>query len=190
MRYNRSALKIISKGFTLIETIVGIVVLAISFSLITTLIYPLVEQSADQLHQIKASELGQSILNEIQNKAFDENSDKTGGLVRCGENTIVCTTNDNLGCESHERNASNACVRYLFDDVDDYNDVVLFENSLSEDLSNLYLGYAVKIEVCNDADYDGICTGSEDNFVAKLITVTITTPTGFDIVFSTYRANF
>lgn len=190
MPSNFSARKIISKGFTLIETIVGIVVLAISFSIITTLIYPLVEQSADQLHQIKASELGQSIINEIQNKAFDEESDKTGGLVRCGENASVCTANVDLGCESHERDTNNLCIRDLFDDVDDYNGVVLFENSLSEDTSDLYLGYAVSIEVCNDADYSGNCTGSEDNFVAKLIKVTITTPTGFDIVFSTYRANF
>ena len=47
-----------SHGFTLIETIIGIVVLSIAFSILTTLIYPLANQSAEQVHQIKAAELG------------------------------------------------------------------------------------------------------------------------------------
>ncbi len=51
------------RGFTLIELIVGIVVLSISFSLLTTLILPLSEKSAEQLHQVRAAELGQSMMN-------------------------------------------------------------------------------------------------------------------------------
>jgi MSHA pilin protein MshD len=174
------------QGFTLIETVIGIVVLAISFSVLTTLIYPMTEQSADQLHQIKAAELGQSILNEIQNKAFDENSDKTGGLIRCGEVTAPdCTANNLLGAEAGE-------TRATYDDVDDYNDINHgndIENSLNDhSLDALYIGYSVDVTVCNDGDYNGQCDATT-NF-AKWIKVTVTTPTGFDIVFSTYRANF
>jgi prepilin-type N-terminal cleavage/methylation domain-containing protein len=66
-------------GFTLIEIIVGIVVLSISYALLTSLIYPLASQSAAQIHQIRAAELGQSMVNEILGKAFDENSDMSGG---------------------------------------------------------------------------------------------------------------
>lgn len=195
MPYKVFKFKHINNGFTLIETVVGIVVLAISFSVITTLIFPIVEQSADQLHQVKAAELGQSLLNEIQNKAFDENSDKVGGVIRCGDAAPApaCTTNDKLGEDTGENRAT-------YDDVDDYdglnvdplNDYI--ENSQRQSLGDLYLGYGLNVTVCNDGDYDGNCSekifGNTDTSRAKLITVTITTPTGFAIKFSTYRANF
>ncbi len=45
----------------------------------------------------------------------------------------------------------------------------------------------------DDADYSGPdCLGTPDANIstAKLIIVTITTPTGFSMSFSTYRANF
>ncbi|GAA6204021.1 MULTISPECIES: prepilin-type N-terminal cleavage/methylation domain-containing protein [Thalassotalea] len=170
-------------GFTLIETVIGIVVLSIAFSVLITLIYPMTEQSADQLHQIKAAELGQSMLNEIQQKAFDENSDKTGGLIRCGETSApACSTI--MGSEGETRGT--------YDDVDDYNEINHgndIENSLNDhSLDALYIGYSVDVTVCNDGDYNGQCDATTN--IAKLITVTVKTPTGFDIVFSTYRANF
>lgn len=184
-----------SNGFTLIETIVGIVVLAISFSVMTSLIYPITQHSADQYHQIKAAELGQSLMNEIQSKAFDNNSDFTSGQLRCGEaGASDCTDNAYLTCEIEEENNSNDCDRTLFDDVDDYNGLALsgsnFDNSFGQDISHLYVGYSVEVNVCNDADYSGTCTGSEGTSVAKKITITVTTPTDFDIVFTSYRANF
>ncbi len=179
------------KGFTLIETIVGMVVLAISFSVLTTLIYPVSQQSADQLHQVKAAELAQSMLNEIQNKAFDNKSDMAGGRVRCGENSITCSTT--MGSEGTE-------TRATFNDVDDYNGLQYglpynnnkIVNSQGVEL-DLYTGYTMSIRVCNDANYSGPdCEGALDanNSTAKLITVTITTPTDFSMSFSTYRANF
>jgi MSHA pilin protein MshD len=126
------------------------------------------------------------MLNEIQNKAFDQHSDMAGGLIRCGEYSIECSTT--MGKESESR--------ATFNDVDDYNDLTYLtgniENSQGQVLS-LYTGYAMKVKVCNDADYSGPnCDGALDNNIstAKLIIVTVTTPTGFDIIFSTYRANF
>jgi MSHA pilin protein MshD len=179
------------KGFTLIETIVGIVVLAISFSVLTSLIYPITQQSADQLHQVKAAELAQSMLNEIQNKAFDENSDMAGGLLRCGEiSAPLCSTV--MGAETVSGIQE---TRANFNDIDDYNDLTYnageVENSQGQVL-NLYLGYAMNISVCNDADYDGVCNADPaiNKSTAKLITVTIITPTDFSLHFSTYRANF
>lgn len=170
------------KGFTLIETIVGMVVLAISFSVLTTLIHPVAQQSADQLHQVKAAELAQSVLNEIQNKAFDNNSDMAGGRVRCGENAIPCSTT--MGSEGAE-------TRATFNDVDDYNGLVYSAGEIENSqgiIIDLYIGYSMRITVRNDANYDG--SFPNDISTAKLITVTITTPTDFSMNFSTYRANF
>jgi MSHA pilin protein MshD len=168
-------------GFTLIELIVGIVVLSISFSILTTLIYPLANQSAEQVHQVRAAELGQTMVNEILGRAFDENSDMAGGFTRCGESTVTCSA---IGSDSGE-------TRATFDDVDDYNAINFsdtLQNSLGADISAQYVGFSMHINVINDANYDG--SGSGDNSTAKLITIIIRTPQDFDVVFSVYKVNF
>jgi len=173
----------INRGFTLIETIVGIVVLSVAFSIMTTLIYPSIERSASQVHQIKAAELGQSLLNEILGRAFDENSDMIGGMLRCGESGIDCTANNLLGNEEANR--------ALFDDVDDYHGLLISDNNaLGNDLEDIYQGYSISVTVQNDSDYDGDNDGSDNNYTAKLITVSVTTPIGDSISFSAYKANF
>jgi len=194
-RVNRS----LTKGFTLVETVIGIVVLSIAFSIMSTLLFPLLEDSADQIHQIRAAELGQSFLNEIQARSFDENSDRNGGFWRCGEDqngdTVIdgdelCTLNNLLGDEGE--------IRATFDDVDDYNgldqDGAAIENSLGASIGDLYTNFNVQVTVCNDGDYDGTCSANlasnTDTFTAKLIKVTVTTPSGLAIDFATYRANF
>jgi MSHA pilin protein MshD len=172
------------KGFTLIELIVGIVVLSISFSLIFTLILPLSEKSAEQLHQIRASELGQSMVNEILARAFDENSDMVGGLVRCSENGTTCKLPSELGIDSGE-------TRHNFNDVDDYHDLDTNlsddKNVLDEKFSSLYPGFRVRVSVCY-SNFSGNCSTNIE--LAKFIVITITTPQNFDIQFSFYKANF
>lgn len=172
-----------NRGFTLIELIVGIVVLSISFSLLITLILPLSEKSAEQLHQVRAAELGQSMMNEILARAFDENSDMTGGLVRCGESSVVCTSYVNLGSDNDET------TRALYDDVDDYKDFNFSNeaNALGENFSDLYPGYNVDVAVCY-SNFTSNCSNTVE--LAKLITITVTTPQDFDFVFAFYKANF
>lgn len=172
------------RGFTLIETIVGIVVLSIAFSIFTTLIYPLANQSAEQVHQIKAAELGQSMINEILGKAFDENSDMSGGFSRCGDTgASLCTPSNEQGPEIGESRDS-------YNDVDDYNGLKTLATSLGDDaaFSKAYIGYAIKVEVITDGNFDG--QPDNINNVAKLITVIVTTPQDFNFIFSVYRVNF
>ncbi len=181
-------------GFTLIETIVGIVVLSIAFSIFTTLIYPLANQSAEQVHQIKAAELGQSMINEILGKAFDENSEMSGGMIRCGEDINsdgeIKTVDGEIACSTVLTNEESD-NRALFDDVDDYNNLNVIESSLAAGLGNIYTGYKVNVSVKNDSNYDGeFVNGVDNNYTAKLIRVTVTTPQNFDFVFSVYRVNF
>ena len=185
----------LQRGFTLIETIIGIVVLSISFAILTSLIYPLSEQSAEQVHQVRAAELGQSMINEILAKAFDENSDMSGGLYRCGDDInndgAINAVDGERACSNGGGNEESG-DRALFDDVDDYNDLVIdeIESSLgaSDSLDNIYRGFKVNVNVVNDSGYGA--AANANNFSAKLITVTVTTPQGFDFVFSAYRANF
>ena len=172
------------RGFTLIETIVGIVVLSIAFSSFTTLIYPLANQSAEQVHQIKAAELGQSMINEILGKAFDQNSDMSGGFSRCGDaGASPCTPSSEQGGEIGESRES-------YNDVDDYNGLITLATSLGDDIafSEAYIGYAIDVEVITDGNFDG--QPDNINNIAKLITVIVTTPQDFKFAFSVYRVNF
>ena len=181
-----------TRGFTLIETIVGIVTLSIAFTLISTFLFPAADQSARQVHQIRAAELGQSFINEIMGRAFDENSDMSGGLNRCGEDQ------DNDGdIEGGELCSSSlgpdSETRVSFDDVDDYIASDLTGNTLLNSIGEAigddkYQGYSVSIEVCQASTYQNC--DSANNSTAKRITVTVTTPQYEDVVFAVYKGNF
>lgn len=191
--------KIKASGFTLIELVIGIVVLSISFTILFQMILPTATQGATQIHQIRASELGQSLMSEIMGKAFDENSNMTGGLIRCGEDvdqdgiigtvgTVEQACSTTLGNEEGNN-------RSLFDDVDDYNfynNNSIIEDSLNSsadtDLSELYRGFVVNIEVINDGNQDG--NQDSINDIAKLITITVITAEQVEITFSSYKFNF
>lgn len=180
LRANKKA-----KGFTLLELVIGIVVLAISFSIITSFIVPQSEQSANQIHQIRAAELGQSLMNEILAKAFDEQSDLAGGAVRCGETGLnACTISSSFGPDGAETRAS-------FDDVDDYHNLNESGDNIQgisgdNSLAGLYSGYRVQVAVAYDDTFNGSNTGS----LVKRIDITVTTPSGENVQFATYKANF
>jgi MSHA pilin protein MshD len=181
-------------GFTLIELIIGIVVLSISLSIISTLIVPAEQKSADQIHLVKAAELGQSFLNDISARAFDENSDMAGGRDRCGDtdgNGVVlspCTDASKLGPEDGNdgRLDKGETTRSLFNDVDDFNEYSKLFNTNDGDLHASYANFKIDVQVI----YDGLSLNLPNDINAKRITVTITTPLGTEIKFATHKANF
>ena len=180
-----------TKGFTLIELVIGMLVFAIALSLFTSLVIPQARQSVDPIFQVRATELAQSLLNEIAGKAFDEQSSRVGGGERCSEvGQPVCTASDDLGPE--ELDLGGAGIRENFDDVDDYNGLSVIENSLGASITvgslNLYQGFSASVAVIYDSNLDGTNDGAVGN--AKLITVTITTPNNENIAFSTDRYNY
>lgn len=173
-------------GFTLVEMIIGIVILSIAFSMFTQIVFPLSNQGAEQVHQIKAAELGQSMLNEILTKAYDENFDGNDAIRRCGDAGVPvlnCTAANALGPEMGE-------IRAGFDDVDDYHGLNELANSLgvAAGFAQSYIGYTINVQVIVDGNFDG--TADLQNTIAKLVTVTVTTPQNFNFVFSGYRVNF
>ncbi|MGL1956514.1 MAG: prepilin-type N-terminal cleavage/methylation domain-containing protein [Colwellia sp.] len=181
------------KGFTLIEIIIGIVVLSISLAVISTLIVPTEQKSADQIHQVKAAELGQSLLNDISSRAFDENSEMAGGRLRCGEpkpngGSNNCTDKDDFGPEDGNDGRPNfgETNRSLFNDVDDFHRFSARLNANNQGLHSGYDNFIVDVKVI----YDGDSLNLAKNELAKRITVTITTPLGTDIEFATYKTNY
>lgn len=171
------------KGFTLIELIAGIVIFAVAISAMTSILFPHATKSVDPIYQVRAAELGQSLLNEIMGKAFDENTDYSSG-TRCGEvPTKPCTPAGRLGPEDGETVAD-------YDDVDDYDDYDQSKAQLdsASAYSNLYKNFRFKVTV----NYDGSYSGAQNNNItfAKRVDIVITTPGGEEIRFAAYKANF
>lgn len=192
----------IVRGFTLIELVIGIVLFSIVLTLVTTLVAPQARRSVDPILQIRAVELAQSVLREISARSFDENSDRINGILRCNEDIngdgIIDKTKTGaeaeISCTTSVGNEEGG-ERELFDDVDDYDDLSQsggdIENSLGDEIivggANLYEGFSIQVNVEYAGDF---YNPARDDTDSKLITVTVTTPTGVDLVFSTYRSNF
>lgn len=107
-----------SNGFTLIESIMAMILIGFAMVTLISFLYPQVERSASPHYQMRAAHLQQSIMSRIVARAFDEKSDMQGGQYRCGENDLqgqstTCTLPASLGKESGESADT-------FNDVDDY----------------------------------------------------------------------
>ena len=167
------------RGFSLIEMVVVIVVLAVGLTGLTLVINETIKQSPKPLVQTRAMELAQTYLDEILAKRFDEQSGQ-GGIPRCDSTDNAAQICSNTLGDEEGGN------RQLFDDVDDYNGLnnapPVFASGTSVDN---YGSYEVNVTV----SYAGSELGL-GNRGAKRITVSVTTPLGNVIPVSAYRVNF
>lgn len=193
-------------GFSLVEVVIGITTFAVALTIITSALAPQVAKSADPIFQVRATELAQSLFNEILGKYYDENTDRNGGRIRCNEDLvndadeILCTVPNLLGPDTGETS------RPSFDDVDDYNgygvvrdaggEVISYDsvqNSLGQDISttangNLYSGFGIEVDVFYDSNMDGVADATAGNI--KLVRVKVRTPADDEIVFASYKHNY
>lgn len=170
------------RGFTLIELIVFIVILAVGLTGTILVINQTVANAPKAMIHTRAMEIAQAYLDEISTKRFDENTGQ-GGLPTCDSPTpaapVVACSNV-LGPEGGESRGS-------FNDVDDYhgtndNPPVDASGNINPD----YAGYTVQINV----SYAGNDLALADNRFAKRISLVITSPFGDQIPVSYYRTNF
>lgn len=186
-------------GFTLIELVVGIVVMSVALVMIASVIMPQLKRGIDPVWQVRSVTLAQSLLNEISAKAFDENAISSAGRIACNSD-LDCSTAANLGSELDED-------RSLFDDIDDYNNLTLFgadiinanDEVLSNDITQLFSGFSAQVQVFYDDNADGINDADPDNDGVidtpnlvgnqKIISITIVTPDGENLSFASYRTN-
>jgi MSHA pilin protein MshD len=177
------------RGVTLIELIVGIVVLGISLAIITSVLGPLAIKSADPWHQVRAAELGQSLMNEILGKAFDEHSSRSGSMLRCNEaGADACTALGSFGpdCANGVPSCGSGALeqRAEFDDVDDFHNLDLSGNEIGNifgadaRLQDIYRAYRLQVQV------------SYDTALVKRIVLSITTPTGDKVEFAALKGNW
>lgn len=181
------------KGFTLIEIIAGLIALSLSFVVLSVIIFPQAQRSVEPVFQARASALGQALLEEIMSKAFDQNSDFSGGTLRCAEvNAPPCTEPANFGPDNESR--AN------FNDVDDYHLLEVsnsqLEDALGTDLASRYRNFSYSIAICY-SDRQGTCrdlnlypSTNLNLYRYKRVQVTVTTPTAQEFTFSAVRGNY
>ena len=171
------------KGFTLVEIIVGIVVLSIAMTLLAVIIFPQAQRSVEPVFQVRAASLGQALLEEIVSKAFDEHSDRFGGQLRCSEaEAPLCSTI--VGPDADE-------TRAAFNDVDDYHGLRSIEDALGSDLSAYYADFDVQVDVCySSATGECIEAPNAEQMRYKRVAVRVTTPTNQAFTFATIRGNY
>jgi len=186
-------------GFTLLELVAGIALFAVVMLLITGAFLPMMNKQTQPIYQIRAAELAQSMLQEALARSYDENSDRSGQTVAgkyqyCGSiDAANITTESSSGNCSTTLGAESGETYTTFDDVDDFN---LYCHSpitgsafaqLQGLDTSLYENYGVKVCVENSPELLGLATRND---VAKKITVTVTTPAGEAIAFTSYRSNY
>lgn len=175
-------------GFTLIELVIGMLVFAIAMTFFIGLIVPQTTHSIDPIFQVRATELAQSLINEISSKSFDEHSSRNAS-ERCGDGTApACTLPNALGPDSESRSAYNDVDDFEGLDERDGNILSATGSTIGINGRNLYQGFRASVSVFYDADLDGSNDGAVG--AAKLITVRVTTPSSEEVVFSTYRYNY
>jgi len=170
------------RGFTLIETVVSIVVVGILLPLVVAFFVPELSRSVDHLESVRAAELGKSYLEEILGRRFDENSE-IGNVRRCGDiasGASACSAT--LGPDAGEVWGD----RSTYDDADDYNGLNDSPptNVVGESRAG-YAGFAVQVAVVNAQADLGLGANN-----VKRIDVDVTAPSGTHFVFSAYKANF
>jgi MSHA pilin protein MshD len=174
VRKNQFAQMNKSKGFSLIELVITIVVIGIALTALTSSLFSGVGRNADPLWQAKATQLSQAYLDEILAMRYQEDSPVGGGSVGS------CSID---GAETGSGIGGGESSRSLFDDVDDYHGLSESADFLDTSTSSSYSGYNVSIDV----ECLGPTNASANN--SKLIAITITSPTNQRLVFSVFRAD-
>lgn len=193
------------RGFTLIEIIIGIVVLSIALTGGLSLLISQVDAYRDPLIKEKSVQIAKRVVHEIQIRAYDEKSDIGGGIFRCSE-----TVGGSLGRCSEKAEYGTDPGELMLDTLDDVDDfdtaklcpklsgsyscsdnnylpVVYFFSDAADEATqkkynDYYAGFLVKIEVV-----PAIISGDADS--AKKITVTVRQSDGLEIEYSFIKAN-
>ncbi|MGB0732291.1 MAG: prepilin-type N-terminal cleavage/methylation domain-containing protein [Pontibacterium sp.] len=181
-------------GFTLVELIVTMVVTSIALVAIVYSWGMSAQFSSESTWQAKAAYLGQTYLEEVLSKRFDENSAVDGSLP-CGSGTFngqtmpACSTASQFGVVANSSTSRDGEARENFDDVDDYHNLtetpMTVLDSLFSGNVNPYANYSVTITVA----YDN--THASPNTMVKRITVSVLPPSRTQAVnFTAYKGNY
>lgn len=171
------------RGFTLIELVVGMLVIAIAIVMLSSMLFPQADRAAKTLHRVQSAELAHSVMNEIWGKRYDENTNANGGVPACDSPLgQPCSSVINLGPTDWQW-PNEGENRNDYDDVDDYhglNETATMLNS-SQTYGQAYPNYRLSVTVAY---------GAAPNTNTKLVTINVTTPDGEVITYNMVRNNY
>lgn len=195
----------VQSGFTLIEIVMTIILLSASIMVLVPF-FEAISHSPDPLIRQRAVALGQSMMDEILAKKWDENASAGGGPIVTGETGAgaarmvayesshpgyspgTATVTASIGPDSSEGRAT-------YNDVDDYDGSSEADSSfLDQNGAGFAMsGYQRTVAVCyipsnsSPIDHDTACAaGSTDS---KLIVVTVISPTTEVFRFTAVQCN-
>ncbi|QIR13372.1 type II secretion system protein [Shewanella aestuarii] len=162
------------KGFTLIELVVGMMVISIAIVMLTSMFFPQANRAVESLHRVRSAELAHSVMNEIWGKRYDQNTNPNGGVPAC---------NSPLGLPCSTALGPNGESRDNFNDVDDYHGLGI--NDLMFNSTQTYASVYPNFDLEVTVEYLDVTTKA-----AKLITVNVTTPSSEVITYQAVRSNY
>ncbi|MGB0468357.1 MAG: type IV pilus modification PilV family protein [Pontibacterium sp.] len=173
-------------GFTLVELVITLSLVSIALLAIIYGWSLSAQHSADATWQAKTAYIGQTYLEEILTKRFDEQSSVDGSFP-CGSGLFqgvampACSAASAFGTvDGESRNA--------FDDVDDYHNLdeapMVLLDALYTGNVNPYGAYRVTVVVSYDTSL--VATAN----MVKRVQVTVTPPGQSPVRFSAYKGNY
>jgi MSHA pilin protein MshD len=170
------------RGFTLIELVVGMMVIAIAIVMLTSMLFPQADRAAKTLHRVRSAELAHSVMNEIWGKRYDQNTNANGGVPAC-DSSAGSACSYALATDGTPFLGPDGESRDTFNDVDDYDGLSESDNMLdsSQTYAQAYPRYKLKVSV----SYIDSATKAQ-----KLITVAVTTPASEEITYQALRSNY
>lgn len=162
-------------GFTLIELIMIIVVLAIAIPVLLIMLGQGAKQSVNAELEIAATNVGQAMMEEIRSKCWDETHIIAGSCTGTGAGGA-------LGLNGETRTACTGASGTPYDDIDDY-------NGYNEPCTWGGVQYTSDVAVCYvlAAALDA-CVGGPTDY--KRIQVTVTNATVGSTVLVTVMTNY
>ena len=207
-RFHGSDGKKSQRGVTLIELVIFISIVSVALVSVLGIYLTSSRYSADPMIGIRTIELGQSFLEEILLKSYDDNTPNGGGCVTYAANSrCASTTAANAGLQ-----AEGGENRSTYDDVDDYhnlrycgNNVTAADaacsagcspmlNAAGNNIATEYAGFSVCVRVAFAGnEMNTVAPGTGTTVLAndaKRIDVIVTDHLNSRMVFSAYRTNF
>ncbi len=203
-----------TSGFTLVELVIGMVALGIACTSVLGILASQTAAYRDPIYRQTGIQIAKKVRQELRTVRFDEKSDPSGGLWRCGEEIDGIGLGDCSQTSKFGRDGSETAYIYDLDDFDDFKSSELCksvagcadgdflpasffypESSSDQELAEALEGYFVRIEISAQSvptaggTEDILFSSGENASEGKLARFTVRQRDGTEVEYSVFMAN-